>query len=717
MLARRVIAISPDKAFAKQLGTALKAAGGAVETHLALDGLGRGELQAALVVVHLDGDLRNAHKELAPRLAGDARMVAVLPKHNLSELVDVMRISDRVVGVLIAEQMRSADLAAVATRILNGDIFGLEKMVPWGTKVYATLVGDYQEKSLCIAQLSEFAELMGVRRKYREAVEQCADEMLMNALYDAPVDEQGRQIFAEIPTRTRISLRMEQKVVVQYACDGSTFYLSVRDSFGTLERDTVLKYIYKCLHSEQQIDRKTGGAGLGLYLMANATTRFLYNVLPGVATEVTCCFDLDSPKLQLENFGFYHEKIDAAGRLAAGPSRLLPPGVSHPVERRAAAPSSKAPGGVVFALSSAIVLLLALIGLVAYPRFKPAAQTAVQIKTDPPGAAIDIDGAPRGVARDGTLTVDGLEVGHAYKVAARLDGHQDAETVIVPTDQAATITLQLVASTARVAFDSDPPGASVLVAGKEIGVTPLTTTDLTPGSDVELGFRKKGYLDVSRKLKVPPAGNEVQISQSLTVSPDFASVVATSTPPGAEVWLDGQRLAEVVTPTAELLVEAGKRHTVLLKLARHMPVEIAVTPARGARRLPVSANLVAGSSIRVDANVEGRATVNGVAGCAKRELPFDCPVPKGRYTVEIDGQKPPGKAQKTVTVGDESVEVKVTFGFVEAPDGKKLMVGPTKTTKAAFEEGKRVVTIIDEVSGVMRPVEVRIQPGKTTTPR
>ena len=30
------------------------------------------------------------------------------------------------------------------------------------------VVGDYQEKSLCIAQISEFAGSMGVRRKYRE---------------------------------------------------------------------------------------------------------------------------------------------------------------------------------------------------------------------------------------------------------------------------------------------------------------------------------------------------------------------------------------------------------------------------------------------------------------------------------------------------------------------------------------------------------------------
>jgi hypothetical protein len=45
MLSRRILAISPDKAVAKQLAIALKAAGGSVETMQSLDPLGRGELQ------------------------------------------------------------------------------------------------------------------------------------------------------------------------------------------------------------------------------------------------------------------------------------------------------------------------------------------------------------------------------------------------------------------------------------------------------------------------------------------------------------------------------------------------------------------------------------------------------------------------------------------------------------------------------------------------
>ena len=718
MLARRVIALSADKAFGKVMATALKAAGGVVELHQSVDGLGRGDIQAALVVVHLDGELASTVEDLAVRLANDARLIVILPTPQLTKTVDIMKISEKIAGILIAQGLRPLDLSAMATRILAGDIFGLEKLVPWGTKVYSTLVGDYQEKSLCIAQITEFAELMGVRRKYREAIEQCVDEMLMNALYDAPVDDQGKQIFADIPTKSRIQLRMEQKVVVQYACDGSTFTVSVRDSFGTLDRATVLRYLWKCLHSEQQIDRKTGGAGLGLYLMANSSTRFMFNVLPDVATECVCSFDLESPKIQLDTFGFFSEKIDAAGRLAAGPSRLLPQGVGHPVERRQqprGGATQSAQRGMIAALSGAIVLLLALIAMVAYPRFTSTPTTSVTIATEPAGATIEIDGSARGVSTGGALTVSGLQVGRAYRVVARLDGHSPAETVFQPADGPPTnLSLRLVPRTTTVLIDSDPRGATVTSGDVELGQTPVTVTTFAPGSEVPVTFRQTGYAEVTRSIRVPSAGGEAQVLQSLQIAPDFATLVVTSDPSGAEVWVDRKRQLGITTPTREILVESGQKHVVTLKLARHAPVTIPVTPGQSARSVPVHAKLVPGAAITISANLEARGTVLGVKGCERQPLPFDCPVPAGKYTVDIETTRMLGNVRRVVEVTDDTVEVTAALGWVEAPAGKVVVHGNRRAAKVALEEGNRRVQVLDEASGAIGPVDVRVSANRPT---
>ena len=710
MLARRIIAVSPDKQFGKQLATALKAAGGAVDLHQKLDELAKGEMVAALVVLHLDGEMSTAAAEILPRLSGDAKAIAILPGSNLAAVVDIMQSSERVAGILMADNFDSRQLSAMATRVISGDIFGLEKMITWGTQIHSQLVGDYQEKSLCISMISEFAELMGVRRKYREAIEQAIDEMLMNALYDAPVDEQGKPIFSEIPTKTRISLRVEQKVVVQYSCDGKQFAVSVRDAFGTLERNTVLRYLYKCLHSEQQIDRKVGGAGLGLYLMVNSATTVYFNVLPGVATEAVCVFDLESPKLQLEKFGFFTEKIDAGGRLAAGASRRLP-AAGHPVERRRAPQAPPPPRGLIMALSIAIVAVLALVAIAAWPRITGRSESAkVTFTTIPKGATIEIEGRNEGTATDGTLVRE-LTVGRAYPVVARLDGYEPKTTVVQPQKGGSHVSLELVARTAVVFLDTQPRGATVEVDGKALGATPLTITTLTPGTSAQYTIKRPGYHTATGTMDVPLPGKELRMLLPLAVSDELARIKLSSEPPGAQVYQNGQLLAGVQTP-AEVLVEAGKVQRFTLTMPGYVPSFIdPFTPARGAVGVVKTGKLVPGVSVKVEATHEGRVTVNGAPHCKELAPPTECVLAAGTYAVDFNA--PPAKITHQVTVAGKPVTERFELGFVEAADGKQLSVGGKNVKKALFEAGARTVAVVED--GATKSVQVRVKANGTVT--
>jgi PEGA domain len=710
VLARRIIAVSPDKAFGKQLATALKAAGGAVDLHPTIDELGKSEIQAALVVLHLEGDLASAGAELLPRLTGDAKVIAILPRANLAAVVDTMQASDRVIAMMVAENFDGRELAALATRVLSGDIFGLEKMIHWGTQVHSQLVGDYQEKSLCISQISEFAELMGVRRKYRESIEQCVDEMLMNALYDAPVDDQGQPVFSDIPTKTRISLRVEQKVVVQYACDGKQFVVSVRDAFGTLERTTVLRYLHKCLHAEQQIDRKVGGAGLGLYLMVNSATDVLFNVLPGVATEVVCVFDLESPKLQLEKLGFFHEKIDAAGRLATGPSKRLPGGASHPVERRHTE-VPVAPGtGMIRALTVAILVMYALIGVVAWPRlFGGKPTTEVTFATVPRGATIELEGHNVGSTASGALVVRDLEVGRAYPVVARLEGYETKQQVVQPRAGGSQVTIELAALAATVDLDTSPTGATVVADGKPLGTTPLSITTLAPGSTVALVFAKTGYQDATANLTVPGPGREVRLVQPLAVGSEFARIKLVSTPLGAQVIQNGQLLAGITTP-ADILVEAGKPVRLVLTLPNKVPAVIDTFTPGGGADLVKEAKLVDGVTVRFEASLDGRVRVVNAPHCQNLTTPAECVLAHATYTVEFNGVFNAHAIRQVLA--DKNRTERFEFGFVDAAPGKSIVIGNTNATHVAFEVGSRQVTVADEAG--THPVVVKVRPGATT---
>ncbi|MBZ0236720.1 MAG: PEGA domain-containing protein, partial [Deltaproteobacteria bacterium] len=290
-----------------------------------------------------------------------------------------------------------------------------------------------------------------------------------------------------------------------------------------------------------------------------------------------------------------------------------------------------------------------------------------------------------------------------------------AETVFQPAEGPPTnLQLRLVPRTSTVLIDSDPRGAAVLAGGVEVGITPVTITTFTPSSEVAVTFRHGGYAEVTRSIRVPSPGGEAQVMQSLTMDPAYATLVVTSEPAGAEVWIDGQRKIGVTTPTKELLVEASKRHTVGLRLPKHAPVNVSVSPGQGARNVPVHGRLVRGAAIAISANLDARVTVAGVKACIKRPLPFDCPVPAGKYQVDIETTKMTGKVRRMVEVKDDTVEVALELGWVEAPSGKQLVFGGHQTSRVAFEEGKRSVAVFDEAEGTTSMVDVRVQPGRAT---
>ncbi|MGB9204210.1 MAG: PEGA domain-containing protein [Terriglobales bacterium] len=109
-------------------------------------------------------------------------------------------------------------------------------------------------------------------------------------------------------------------------------------------------------------------------------------------------------------------------------------------------------------------------------------------------------------------------------------------------------------------IDSSPQGAQFQVDGKSdpSWITPLTVANLSPGKHI-ISVSKLGYLSEIRSVDVTAGGTS---SVTLQLAPVNALVVVASTPPGAQVVLDGKPTGRV-TP-AQFAVEKGS-HTVLLR--------------------------------------------------------------------------------------------------------------------------------------------------------
>jgi hypothetical protein len=193
-----------------------------------------------------------------------------------------------------SEQVDEAELLVTSLKLLGaGDIFGLDKYLAWGVQLRQLQVATYDEKRAAIETVSAFARSAGCRRRLVGRVEIVFDELLMNALYDAPASTTGDRapfVSRAVPGGGPVS---HQAVRVSFGCDGRFLGLSVRDAFGSLQRQTILDHLNRAVtYSGTPLTDTQRGAGLGLYFILNSVSRFVCNIEPERATEVICLFDL-----------------------------------------------------------------------------------------------------------------------------------------------------------------------------------------------------------------------------------------------------------------------------------------------------------------------------------------------------------------------------------------------------------------------------------------
>jgi hypothetical protein len=286
---RRVLAICHDLEQLRRIVANLERAGAEVDAVRSVEAI-QGEIIPHRYVFFSveQGDVSTVERAL-PMLRQKAHTAVIVPKARLDELTNFLR-DPRVNHVIVGEEL-DRGVFVTAQKLLTGDIFGIEKYLPEGTPVHYVRLRDFEGRGKALDTILDFATQAKMRRQVRSAIGSVCEELLMNALYDAPVDESGNQIFAEVDPHERTKSRSPRPVSIRYAATDTQFAIAVRDRFGRLAKNTILAYIEKCLHSPQQIDRKTYGAGLGLYLVANAAASYIVNVAYGIATEVVCTFD------------------------------------------------------------------------------------------------------------------------------------------------------------------------------------------------------------------------------------------------------------------------------------------------------------------------------------------------------------------------------------------------------------------------------------------
>lgn len=198
------------------------------------------------------------------------------------------------------------NILTTATKLASQDFFGLEKYLAWGVEVREHEVTHSRERAELIQKMDQYFESLGVRRSSRERTGVVVEELLMNAIYDAPVDEGGRSLYNHLPRTVEVDLKPEHRGKFRYATDGMLTAVSVEDPFGALSGTTLLKYLKSCYGGEAgSMNTNKGGAGRGLHQIVENSDLVVFNLKPGNRTEVIALFNVD-PKANIVQYPTFH---------------------------------------------------------------------------------------------------------------------------------------------------------------------------------------------------------------------------------------------------------------------------------------------------------------------------------------------------------------------------------------------------------------------------
>jgi len=191
------------------------------------------------------------------------------------------------------EELNPDQIVTTVSKILTRDIFGVDKYLVHPTKCVSLTVCSSRQKGDILELASQIALESGAKRRLAEAFQNVTDELLTNALYDAPVDAQGHHRFQHLSRRVTVDLAVGEEVTITFFYDDKSLGVAVRDDFGSISVDTILTYLSRCLRRGQdQINLSKGGAGIGLYQVFEALSQFVINLECKKRTEVIGIIDI-----------------------------------------------------------------------------------------------------------------------------------------------------------------------------------------------------------------------------------------------------------------------------------------------------------------------------------------------------------------------------------------------------------------------------------------
>lgn len=315
---------------------------------------------------------------------------------------------------------------------------------------------------------------------------------------------------------------------------------------------------------------------------------------------------------------------------------------------------------------------------------------ALSVETEPSGAALAIDGKDRGRSP----WIGPLAAG-PHTVVVRMEGRREVETSFqMPKGRDLSLRLPLppakIDPAPHLTVSTSPYGASILVDGMEVGLSPWTGA-LEAGERF-LTVQLAGFQTQGRKVALSK-GRDAEVSFALAREPGPAHLRVETEPAGAAVSVDGKAWG-----TAPLTgdLAPGEHQLEAVKAGfRAVAQQIAVEPGQSLSLRLALAPAAASKASLVQVVTQPRGARVLLDTAAIGETPVKSPITAGPHTLrmELEGYQP--RFSKFNFPGDREVDLVLAVSLkplregstLEAPDALALARAQLKRAQACHNQG------------------------------
>lgn len=162
-----------------------------------------------------------------------------------------------------------AETAGHYGRILGATLkdkaFGLATLMKPGTRIQSIKLVSSDQKQSAVDAVKNYIIAAKFQTRIATLIANAIDEILMNAMFDAAIDQFGKQLYASTARSTVLKLEGKAEVELQVGFDGTHVGVTAIDHFGSLDKAKLLSHVTKVYTEDEYKIRSTqAGAGIGL---------------------------------------------------------------------------------------------------------------------------------------------------------------------------------------------------------------------------------------------------------------------------------------------------------------------------------------------------------------------------------------------------------------------------------------------------------------------